>query len=240
MVASSEVARAGERRLAMVIPVLDEGPLVPALLAQVGELARDAEVVVVDGGSQDGTREALGARAEALGFRVIDAPRGRGPQMNAGAAATGGEAILFLHADSRLPDDAIARVLDSIDAGAVGGCFRVRIASRDPRLRLAAGLINLRSRLLPSASGDQAIFVRRADFYAVGGFADGLCEDLGLVARLRARGRLALLDRAVETSPRRWERHGVTRTIVLMWALRAAFHLGVDPRTLARFYPDAR
>jgi rSAM/selenodomain-associated transferase 2 len=230
----------GVPAIALVVPVLDEARLVPELSAELRRLAVRLEVVVVDGGSRDGSAE----RLRELGggaYRVLDAPRGRASQMNAGAAATRAPILLFLHADTRLPDgapEAIERVIDGGgEGGAIGGCFRLRIASSDPRLRLAARLINLRSRLLPSASGDQAIFVARDAFERLGGFRElPLCEDLDLVGRLGALGRFALLDAAVETSARRWEQGGVGRTIALMWALRLGYHLGVDPRALGRLY----
>jgi rSAM/selenodomain-associated transferase 2 len=220
-------------RLAVVVPVLNELRLVAQLSDALRSLGRAAEVVIVDGGSRDGTARELAAR----GHRVLSAPAGRARQMNAGARATVAPVLLFLHADTRLPDGASAAVLAAVDGGAVGGCFRLRIASRDPRLRLAAHLINLRSRLVPSASGDQAMFATRAAFERLGGFREvQLCEDLDLVRRLRGLGRFALVGAAVETSARRWEQKGVARTIALMWALRLGWHLGVDASFLARLY----
>jgi rSAM/selenodomain-associated transferase 2 len=223
-------------RVAVVVPVLNEARLVPELGRALAGL--DAEVVIVDGGSHDGTREALAA----TGLRTVDAPRGRAAQMNAGARATSAPVLLFLHADTRLGDRALDDAAAAVDAGAVGGCFRLRFDSPDPRLRLAATLINLRSRLLPSASGDQAIFVERRAFLRIGGFREvALCEDLDLVARLCRVGRFQLVDRYAETSARRWRRNGVLRTIALMWALRVGYHLGVAPSTLGRLYgPDVR
>ncbi len=227
--------------IALIVPVLDEARILPQLIVALRGLAGDAELIVVDGGSRDGTREGLLEAAHDGAFRILDAPRGRASQMNAGARASRAPILLFLHADTQLPDDAFARIEQAVARGAVGGCFRLRIASRDPRLRLAARIINLRSRLLPSASGDQAIFVERRAFQRIGGFRDlALCEDLDLVGRLRPLGRFALVDAAVETSARRWEAHGITRTIALMWALRLGYHLGIDPARLQRLYGEAR
>jgi rSAM/selenodomain-associated transferase 2 len=224
--------------LAIVVPVLDEQQLAPELAAHLGPLAERAEVVVVDGGSSDGTVDRL-RRSQ---LRVIVSERGRARQMNAGARATTAPVILFLHADTRLPPGAPDAIAAAIGGGASAGCFSLRIDSSDPRLKLAARIITWRSRLMTSASGDQAIFCSRAAFERTGGFADvALCEDLELVSRLRRNGRFVCLPDQVETSARRWQKHGVTRTIGLMWMLRLGYHLGVHPSTLHRLYgPEAR
>jgi len=226
-------------RVAVIVPVLDEHAALPTLLPALAALAREgAELAVVDGGSRDGTRAALAA----AGLGPLDAPRGRATQMNAGAAATRAPILLFLHADTRLPDGALAAAADAIDRGAAGGCFRVRFDSRDPRLALAAQIMSWRARMLASASGDQALFVRRDLFEGLGGFrALPLMEDLDFTARLRRVGRFVVADAgAVTTSARRWHTHGVMRTIALMWTLRLGYHLGVSPALLARWYHDAR
>ncbi|MEO6954022.1 MAG: TIGR04283 family arsenosugar biosynthesis glycosyltransferase [Polyangia bacterium] len=219
--------------VALVVPVWNERDLLDSLCATIDRAKETCEVLVVDGGSTDGTCEALRER----GIRVLEAPRGRANQMNAGAAATTASTLLFLHADTRLPDGASAAVADAIEAGATAGCFKLHIESPDPRLRAAAAIINLRSRYLRSATGDQALFVRRDVFEQIGGYREvPLCEDLDLVRRLRGLGPFTQVDAVVCTSARRWERGGVARTIGLMWTLRLAWHLGIAPSFLQHFY----
>ena len=223
----------------IIVPVLDEAPGIAAALEALAPMRRaGASVIVVDGGSRDATR----TLAAPLADRVIEAPRGRASQMNAGARECGGDVLVFLHADSVLPPNA----LDAIGAGLKRtardwGRFDVAIAGADPLLALVALLMNARSRLTGVATGDQAIFVRREAFEAVGGFPEiPLMEDVAISKKLLGRTRpLALEDRVV-TSGRRWERHGTMRTIFLMWRLRMAYALGADPRRLARRYEVER
>ena len=195
-------------------------------------------MIVVDGGSDDGTA----GLAAGLCDRVMVAPRGRAAQMNAGAAAARGDVLLFLHADTRLPDDFGDAVADAlVEADDVGGFFAVDLDAPGWRYRLTARLISARSRLTGIATGDQAIFVRRAVFEELGGFAPlPLMEDIDLMHRLKRRGRVTALPQAVTTSARRWQRRGFWRTVLLMWSLRLAYYTGVAPSTLARLYRDAR
>lgn len=221
-------------RVTVVVPVLNEERCIARLLDHLaGEVPRP-EVVVVDGGSRDGTVAAASAHP---GVRVLAAPRGRARQMNAGARAAAGDVLLFLHADTTLPRGAVERVRAAVAAGADFGCFELRIESDDPRLRLASRMISLRSRLIPSATGDQAQFFRREFFFGLGGYPDlPLFEDMKLVGLAARAGRYACLDLEVGTSARRWHAHGVNSTIAKMLALRSLYHLGVDPRVLARYY----
>jgi len=220
--------------LTVIVPVLDEAACIEACLAPLQAMrARGVEVVVVDGGSRDATR----AIACALADRVIDAPRGRARQMNAGAEASRGAVLLFLHADNLLPANADESVGRAVASGARWGRFDVTIAAADPLLAVVAAMMNARSRLTGIATGDQAMFVRREDFRAAGGFADiPLMEDVALSKALKRIAAPACLRERVATSGRRWERNGILKTIVLMWRLRLAYALGADPKQLARRY----
>lgn len=232
-------------KLAIVVPVLNEAAQVAQLLQALAPLrTRGVLVVVVDGGSNDGTV----ACAQVAGAdRVLQAPRGRASQMNAGAcvaARWGAQALLFLHADTQLPPQADALVQRALEGGAVWGRFDVHIEGRHVLLPWVAALMNRRSRLTGIATGDQAMFVRRRWFEAVGGFAAlPLMEDIDLSRRLLALGAPACLAERVSTSGRRWDQHGFWRTVILMWWLRAVHWARGGAHTPAQRYgyqPRAR
>jgi len=223
--------------ISVVIPVLnEESALAATVVSARGPAVR--EVIVVDGGSSDGTP----ALAERLADRVLRGPRGRAVQMNAGAAVAAAEVVLFLHADTRLPESFAAAVLAALaDPRAVGGRFDVSLQPGSPLLALTGALINLRSRLSRIATGDQAIFVRRRVFDDLGGFPPlPLMEDIAFSRALKRAGRIVCLREKVITSSRRWRRDGVLRTILLMWSLRLLYFCGVSPARLRRVYSDAR
>lgn len=225
------------QKIAVIIPVLNEAATIGRAIDRVR--VADAHCVVVDGGSDDETA----AVAVSHGARVIRSRRGRAAQMNAGALAAGEfEILVFLHADVVLPDDWTEAVRGAIEAGAAWGRFDVSLDSGLPLLRVVGEMMNFRSRVTGIATGDQAIFIRRAAFDALGGYADQpLMEDVELCTRLR-RARLAAapLRNRVLVSARRWEQKGALRTVVLMWALRALYWAGVPPRHLHRIYYGRR
>ncbi len=221
--------------VSIVVPVLDEAQALPSLLEHLAPLRdRGCEILLADGGSRDGSADL----AEQAGFCVVRAPRGRARQMNAGAHAAHGDLLLFLHADTRLPADADALVVRALSrADRVWGRFDVAIDGSAAMLRIVAFLMNRRSRWTGIATGDQAIFVRRAAFDAIGGFPDqALMEDIEASRRLKRISPPACIAERVVTSGRRWERVGVWRTILLMWRLRFAYWLGANPEALAQRY----
>ena len=207
-------------RFSIIVPVLDEAAGIDAALAplQAWRAEGRAEVVVADGGSRDATRELAAPFADS----VIAAPRGRAAQMNAGARASSGEVLVFLHADTLLPPLALDGMEAALAERRQWGRFDVAITGADPMLAIVALAMNTRSRWTGIATGDQAIFVRRAAFDAVGGFPEiPLMEDVALSKALKRRSPPACLRLRAVTSGRRWERRGTLRTILLMWRLRA-------------------
>ncbi len=221
-------------KLSIVMPVLNEAASVEAALAALApSRARGAQVILVDGGSSDGTLEL----ARPLADKVLSAPRGRAGQMNAGAGVAAGDVLLFLHADTRLPADADRLILENLARSRrQWGRFDVRFAEGG-LLRLVALTMNLRSRITGIATGDQAIFVRRATFERAGGFPFiALMEDVALSARLKRITHPLCLSARVTASGRRWREHGLFRTILLMWRLRLRYFFGADPARLARDY----
>jgi len=213
-------------RISVIIPALNEATAIAASLAALPR--RDGvEVIVADGGSSDDTR----ASAEAAGARVITAPRGRGPQMNAGAKASNADVLCFVHADTRLPADAWELIEIALTRESVaGGAFHLAIDGQGWFYRFTARNANIRSRLAGAPYGDQAFFVRRADFEALGGYRNlAYCEDLDFIRRLRKRGRVVLLPASVFTSARRWQQRGRLRVTLRNGTLFFRYWLGLLP-----------
>jgi rSAM/selenodomain-associated transferase 2 len=222
-------------RLSIVIPALNEAAQIGTTLAALQPLReRGHEVIVADGGSADATC----ALAAPLADRVLTAPRGRAVQMNHGAAAASGDVLVFLHADTRLPPEAEGAIASALAAGRrCWGRFDVRLAGRSRLLAVVAFGMNLRSRLTGIATGDQAIFVTRAAFARLGGFPPiALMEDIVFSRRAKRLAAPACLRARATASGRRWDRHGVLRTMVHMWRLRLDFFFGAPPDELARRY----
>ncbi len=226
-------------RISIIVPTLNEGDGIAAALAALAPLREQGhEVIVVDGGSGDGTP----ALARGAADRVVSAPRGRASQMNAGAVLARGAVLLFLHADTRLPENADARILHGLAAsGRAWGRFDARIDGESRLLPVIAFFMNLRSRATGIATGDQAIFVRRDAFERAGRFPPlELMEDIALSSSLKRVSRPLCIAEKVVTSGRRWERRGIVRTVLLMWRLRLEFFFGAAPASLARLYDGER
>ena len=217
--------------LSIVVPMLNEAAGIADALRALRDL--DAETVAVDGGSSDKTVACAAPHTDLL----LSAARGRARQMNAGAAAAKGEILLFLHADTRLPPAADQIIKQSLANGALWGRFDVEISGNSTWFPVIATMMNWRSRLTGIATGDQAIFVKRSTFEQIGGFPDQpLMEDIVLSQRLKKLARPACLRTKVVTAGRRWEKHGILRTILSMWWLRLRFFFGADPKQLAIEY----
>lgn len=226
--------------VSVIIPALNEEEAISAAIIS-ARAAGAGEVIVADGGSSDGTVEAARPHAD----RVISSPPGRGRQMNAGARVSGGKILLFLHADTTLPEGSLAEVQRTLSREeVVGGAFRVRLGvsgdapfARGIALRITGRMIGLRSRLFRAYTGDQAIFLRREAFVRFGGYPEiPLMEDVELSRRMTRAGKTVLLPCRLTTSARRWEEHGTARTILRMWRLRIAYLLGMPPERCAEIY----
>lgn len=224
--------------IAVVVPTLDEeSHVVGALRSARRAFGPRADRVVVDAGSRDRTPE----RARRHARLVLEEPGGRGRQLNAGARASRGEILVFLHADTRLEADSAGPVRRALDEpGVVGGCFRFAVrppAAPASRWSVLEAGVRLRTRLLRTATGDQAIFTTRRAFERAGGFPEQpLFEDVVFVRRLRRLGRFRPVPALARTSRRRWETEGFWATIWRHWLLRGAFAAGVEPERLADWY----
>jgi len=218
--------------------MLNESPTIAGALTALRRRARNAEIIVVDGGSSD----ASGAIARPLCDTLIVASRGRARQMNAGARVSHGDVLVFVHADTIVPRTFEADIASALsDPAVVGGRFDVRLDSSALPYRIIGAMISLRSRISRTGTGDQAIFVRREVFERLGGFPEiELCEDLEFSRGMKRAGRVACLRTHVTTSARRWSRDGLIRTVLKMWLIRAMYLMGVPPARLKRMYADTR
>ena len=222
-------------RLSVIVPVLNEAAVITLSLESLQPLRKQGvELILVDGGSTDAT---VSLAAPLVDTSIVSI-RGRAMQMNAGAAIARADVLLFLHADTTLPTDALPAILDGLATSAkTWGRFDVRIEGQPFMLRVIAAMMNWRSRLTGIATGDQAIFVRKADFLAVQGFPyQALMEDIAISRSLGQHSAPLCLHQKVTTSGRRWCHGGVWRTIFLMWRLRLLYWLGVSPEQLLKKY----
>jgi len=225
--------------LSIIIPCLNEAATLVATLTRLQPYRQlGHEIILVDGGSQDASL----SLAQPWVDRWLSAPAGRGQQLQAGALAARGEILLFLHADTQLPAQAVELISQALQTSTrQWGRFDLRLSGSSPKLRLIERLINLRSCLTGMATGDQAMFMWRSAYERAGGFPpQPLMEDLALSRRLKRLSRPVCVHEAVLTSSRRWEQRGILRTIGLMWSLRLAYFLGVSPERLARWYRQVR
>ena len=236
---ADRVKRLDEPLISIIIPTLDEARVIAALLAQLEPLRNGCEIVFVDGGSSDGTRDAI----LDAGFRLVDAPRGRGTQLNAGARASSGEILFFLHADSALPPDPLGEIRRAMRGRRVG-CFGVRFEPSSPLMLCCRLLSNCRCYVRRIMFGDQGIFIDRDLFFEVGGFPDlPLMEDYQFSLVLRARGfRPAATRRRIATSSRRFGTTPASRikTMLLMGRLRRMYREGTPVEEIVRIYGQAR
>jgi len=221
--------------LSIIVPALNEAADIAAFLRDLQPLrARGVELILADGGSCDATI----ALATPLVDRVACSLRGRATQMNAGASIAGGEVLLFLHADCTLPAGSDRLILHGLeDSGRKWGRFDVRLSGNPVLLRVVETLMNWRSRVTGICTGDQGLFVDRSLFDEIGGFPDiALMEDIAISKRLKRHSAPLCIPARLITSSRRWEKHGIWRTIVIMWRLRLAYFLGAEPGRLAEIY----
>ncbi len=222
-------------KVSIIVPLLNEAKILPELLEHLLPFKRKgSEIILVDGGSCDGSI----AIAQAIGFPVIESEAGRARQMNKGAEFSTGDLLLFLHADTRLPANAVELITNLTDHWKYEwGRFDVSIKGKSPLLKLVAWMMNWRSALSGIATGDQAIFIRRSTFLSVGGFPEQpLMEDIELCKRLKRTMAPARIVARVVTSGRRWDERGVCKTIFLMWRLRWRYWRGVSADKIAEAY----
>ncbi len=237
----NDALTSSKRLLSIVIPVLNEQGMLEQKLLKLKILTRQFEtqidVIFVDGGSQDQSIELIREH----GFHCISSKSGRACQMNAGAELAHAEYILFLHVDTDLPEDFNIVINQIKNCKPLWGFFKLRLSNNKKIFRLLAFLINLRSALTSVSTGDQGQFFQRLAFMQSGGFLTlPLMEDIEIAKRFRKKTKPLVIGEKMESSARRWEQAGIAKTVVLMWSLRFAYWLGVDPEILARFYRQVK
>lgn len=220
-------------KFSLIVPTLNEASSISAGLAALQPLRDRAEIIVADGGSSDNTV----TLAEKWADRVVRSPKGRARQMNLGAKLATGDVLIFLHADTFLPPDALDRIERQLETSGDWGRFDIQLSGNHFMFKIIAQLMNWRSRLTGIATGDQALFVTKKAFVSAGGFPDiALMEDIALSKALKKISPPVCLKAKVVSSSRKWQQHGIIRTILLMWSLRLQYFFGADPDVLARRY----
>jgi len=224
--------------VAVVIPILNEATSLMENGKQFQFLANCYDVMFCDGGSEDETCSLL----QKYNLDYCHSPRGRALQMNTGAKFSKADIIVFIHADTSLSSSHIQAIQDVMSRESiVGGRFDIRLSGQSLAFRIIEFMINLRSRITGISTGDQCQFVRRSVFEEIGGFPEqALMEDVAFSKRLKEYGEIACLNNKVITSSRRWEKHGIVKTVLLMWKLRFLYWLGTSPEKLAEIYRNVR
>lgn len=226
----------------VIVPVLNEAASIDICLHELlNKQTQFSEIIIVDGGSSDGTLEVLARHANDDRVTLVRTGKGRARQMNAAAACSGADILLFLHADTRLPDNAVAAIIAAIASGAEWGRFNVRLDDQRFSFRVIEILMNLRSCITGICTGDQAMFMRRDVFSLLQGYADiPLMEDIELSSRLNWFGGPACIKHQVLVSARRWQQQGILRTVLQMWWLRLLFWSGRSAEKIAYRYRNIR
>ena len=221
-------------QLSIIIPTLNEAKCIEQTLEALQPYrGENLEIIVVDGGSHDGTTGLINSLTDLS----LESTRGRASQMNFGASKASGNYLMFLHADTRVPKNAFESLKNTLSQSTIWGRFDITLSGKQLPLRVVELLMNWRSRWSGIATGDQAIFVRSDAFENVGGFPEiALMEDVALSKKLKHIAKPKCLNEKVISSSRRWETHGILRTILLMWSLRLKYFLGIDAAQIAKEY----
>jgi rSAM/selenodomain-associated transferase 2 len=219
----------------IIIPTLNEEKTIEPCLSALQPLRSNCEIIIVDGGSTDNTI----VIARSLADKVVSSDKGRARQMNNGARYASGNVLIFLHADTSLPENALQLIQQKLNSSRKWGRFDIQLSGKHFMLKVIAQMMNWRSRLTGIATGDQVIFVTRQAFEKAGQYPEiNLMEDIAICKALRKISPPICLKAKVISSGRRWERYGIYKTILLMWNIRLRYFFGADPQILAFLYTN--